>query len=625
MGGYSSEHNISIKSGNVVHKYLDAQKFESYPHSYHQKQMGDVIDENAIIEKVGLPCFVKANKAGSSFGISKSAIENAYKEDDEIIIEAFLDGTEVSVGVIKFNGQTKVLPITEIVTENDFFDYEAKYEGKSKEITPARISEAQKEKKENLHSITMFSSIRDEDTTTIRQGHKNGLKFKTHHGTDDQENVIGTILQSEDVTNTILNEGKLEKLEILSEQMADLTKIGLWDYNLERNEMLLRNIADLQMPDEILGKDDFDTYDKETAEKSRKNDLMVMRELKPILAKEMKLTKIDGSSTTFLTSKIPLIDTDGHAYGLIGISLDISDLKRKEIELRQLIKVTASQNEKLVNFAHIVSHNLRSHSANFAMLLNFLKTEESESEKNRITNMLFDSSNNLMETLENLNDVVDINTKRGTSHPDRDPIYELESSKEGKYTILSIKDNGLGIDLNKYGDKLFGMYKTFHDHAGARGIGLYITKNQIEAMKGKVSVINDDPITVFGMRKLLDSIITCNTINTYVNGKLAIDYIKKIIEDNQEIPENKKQNRTTNFSTHFEATDGTETATYDQVIDFYLKLAREYSEINIQTVGETDSGYPLHLVTYNPDGNFDFKKIANTKATILINNGIHPW
>ena len=88
--------------------------------------------------------------------------------------------------------------------------------------------------------------------------------------------------------------------------------------------------------------------------------------------------------------------------------------------------------------------------------------------------------------------------------------------------------------------------------------------------------------------------------------------------------ENKKQNTTTNFSTHFEATDGTETATYDQVVDFYLKLAREFPEINIQTVGETDSGYPLHLVTYNKDGDFDFKKIADTKATILINNGIHP-
>lgn len=109
---------------------------------------GQEIDTKAISKKVGLPCFVKANKAGSSFGVSKvykeeelkQAIETAYKEDDEIIIESFLDGTEVSVGVIRYKGQIKVLPITEIVTENDFFDYQAKYEGKSKEITPARIS-----------------------------------------------------------------------------------------------------------------------------------------------------------------------------------------------------------------------------------------------------------------------------------------------------------------------------------------------------------------------------------------------------------------------------------------------------------------------------------------------------
>jgi D-alanine-D-alanine ligase len=109
---------------------------------------GDSIDITKIIETVGLPCFVKPNKSGSSFGISKvksvedlvPAIENAYKEDNEIIIESFLDGTEVSVGVINFKGQIKVLPITEIVSENDFFDYEAKYLGKSQEITPARIS-----------------------------------------------------------------------------------------------------------------------------------------------------------------------------------------------------------------------------------------------------------------------------------------------------------------------------------------------------------------------------------------------------------------------------------------------------------------------------------------------------
>lgn len=113
--------------------------------------LGDEIREDEIIAAVGLPCFVKANKAGSSFGISKvyekealaKAIEKAFAEDNEIIIEAFLNGTEVSVGVIKYQGQTKVLPITEIVSENDFFDYAAKYEGKSQEITPARISDQQ--------------------------------------------------------------------------------------------------------------------------------------------------------------------------------------------------------------------------------------------------------------------------------------------------------------------------------------------------------------------------------------------------------------------------------------------------------------------------------------------------
>jgi D-alanine-D-alanine ligase len=110
---------------------------------------GDIINVDAIVKKVGLPCFVKPNNAGSSFGISKVktknemilAIEKAYKEDSQILIEAFLDGSEITIGVLNYNGKIKVLPMTEIVTENDFFDYEAKYLGKSEEITPARISD----------------------------------------------------------------------------------------------------------------------------------------------------------------------------------------------------------------------------------------------------------------------------------------------------------------------------------------------------------------------------------------------------------------------------------------------------------------------------------------------------
>ena len=104
--------------------------------------------ETEIIDKVGLPCFVKPNGAGSSYGISKvtkkadlsKALKDAFLHDQKVIIESFINGTEVSCGVYFDGKQANALPITEIVSENDFFDYEAKYEGKSQEITPARIS-----------------------------------------------------------------------------------------------------------------------------------------------------------------------------------------------------------------------------------------------------------------------------------------------------------------------------------------------------------------------------------------------------------------------------------------------------------------------------------------------------
>jgi D-alanine-D-alanine ligase len=114
---------------------------------------GDRVNAERIIDRVGLPCFVKPNRAGSSFGVSKvykqedlePALQKAFSEDHQVLIEEFLDGTEVSVGVITYENQVRVLPVTEIVTENDFFDYEAKYLGQSQEITPARISEKQRE------------------------------------------------------------------------------------------------------------------------------------------------------------------------------------------------------------------------------------------------------------------------------------------------------------------------------------------------------------------------------------------------------------------------------------------------------------------------------------------------
>ena len=120
---------------------------------YFSINKGTIINEDLILATVELPCFVKANRAGSSLGIYKvttkkelkSSLEKAFEEDSQVIIESALKGREVSVGVAYFQGGVHVLPITEIVTDNDFFDYAAKYEGKSKEITPAQIPDKWKE------------------------------------------------------------------------------------------------------------------------------------------------------------------------------------------------------------------------------------------------------------------------------------------------------------------------------------------------------------------------------------------------------------------------------------------------------------------------------------------------
>ena len=110
--------------------------------------LGSPISANEILSKLSLPLFVKPNNGGSSLGISKvntvqelePALAKAFKEDTQVLVEEFISGREFTIGVFKSKGELVVLPITEIITENEFFDFEAKYEGKSKEITPAEIS-----------------------------------------------------------------------------------------------------------------------------------------------------------------------------------------------------------------------------------------------------------------------------------------------------------------------------------------------------------------------------------------------------------------------------------------------------------------------------------------------------
>ena len=108
----------------------------------------DHINQKEILNKVGLPCFVKPTDAGSSFGVSKvkkadqflNAVNNAFQHGEEVIVEAFIEGRELTNGVYRNEEGIQILPITEIISENEFFDYEAKYKGQSNEVTPADIS-----------------------------------------------------------------------------------------------------------------------------------------------------------------------------------------------------------------------------------------------------------------------------------------------------------------------------------------------------------------------------------------------------------------------------------------------------------------------------------------------------
>ena len=118
------------------------------------------LDEQQVAEKIGMPCFVKPACDGSSFGVSKvknpdqlaPAMRVAMMESDEVMIESFLEGTEITVGCYKTKEKTVLLPVTEVVTKNEFFDYDAKYNGQVEEITPARIPAEQAERAQKITS-----------------------------------------------------------------------------------------------------------------------------------------------------------------------------------------------------------------------------------------------------------------------------------------------------------------------------------------------------------------------------------------------------------------------------------------------------------------------------------------
>ena len=201
------------------------------------------------------------------------------------------------------------------------------------------------------------------------------------------EEFIGLIGTFQDINDSVISDLKTKENEELLRTLIDNLPLNVFIKDKESRKILANksevSFCGLDNESQIIGKTDFDFYDEVTARSTREEDLYVMQSLKPILSKEAINVKKDGTITTFMTSKIPLIGDDGKSNGLVGISWDISDIKQKEKELRDLINVTSLQNKQLINFAHIVSHNLRSHTANFSMLLEFLINEKDEEEKRK--------------------------------------------------------------------------------------------------------------------------------------------------------------------------------------------------------------------------------------------------
>ncbi len=243
-----------------------------------------------------------------------------------------------------------------------------------------------------------------------------------------------------------------------------------------------------------------------------------------------------------------LYDEFGRYTKYIIISRDINQTKVATEEINRLYEISQVQNQKLLDFTYIVSHNIRSNSCNMSMLLDLIEETIDGKEKQEYFKLLKESNNKLSETLHYLNETINI-----SNNPDKlkipvniknevekvlysisaiikrenieikllikddlifktipsyfesiilnlvsnsikyksnieNPQIEILAKKTGTTLKFNVKDNGLGIDLEKNNEKIFGMYKTFHNNEDALGIGLFMTKNHVETLGGKIEV-----------------------------------------------------------------------------------------------------------------------------------------
>ncbi|MGF1923681.1 MAG: PAS domain-containing protein [Bacteroidia bacterium] len=262
---------------------------------------------------------------------------------------------------------------------------------------------------------------------------------------------------------------------------------------------------------------------------------------------EYRVFAKDGS-IVWIRDIVTVVEEHEQPVKLRGIMIDITMQKQAEVALKDSFKLVTEQNKRLLNFSYIVSHNLRSHASNIQGITELIENANSDTERDEMIQLLKTVANNLNETLLNLNNVVNIQSSMDVTieplslcdyvhrtlstlnaqiidkkvqfinnidpnilinynraylesillnlfsnairyaHPDRNPVISLTCFEENGQQMLRVADNGIGIDMKKYKDKMFGMYQTFNGNADARGYGLFITKNQIEAMGGRIEV-----------------------------------------------------------------------------------------------------------------------------------------
>jgi len=286
----------------------------------------------------------------------------------------------------------------------------------------------------------------------------------------------------------------------------------------------------------------------EDLESSRENRLQLLNGEKKSISSKKKYIKKSGEVVYALAFASLIRDKKGKPLYFIGQMVDNTPQNESQKKMQALLNVTTDQNQRLLNFAHIVSHNLKSHAGNLKMLLELMDMEYPELRGNELMPMFGHAVENLGDTIKHLNEVVLVQTsdKKNFQEVNLDqyiqqtlnsisglildekaeidntvsqeislrvvPAYlesillnllsntlryksetrtlkvKIHTEIIDDFLVLNVQDNGLGIDLEAHGENLFGMYKTFHNHKDSRGIGLFITKNQIEAMGGKIEV-----------------------------------------------------------------------------------------------------------------------------------------